>query len=46
MGHPASIQTKFLIEMFKALPEEVIVWGFAERLLVSSADGTRGHDTK
>jgi hypothetical protein len=44
MGGPTSIQTKFLIiiiRLFKALPEEVIVCNFAERLAVSSAEGIR-----
>jgi hypothetical protein len=41
MRNPSSLQTKFLIELFKALPEDVIVRAFAEGLRMSSADGTR-----
>ena len=41
MPNPTSPQTRFLLELFKALPEDIIVRGFAEGLVVSSADGTR-----
>jgi hypothetical protein len=41
MPNPTSLQTKFLLELFKALPEDIIVRGFAEGFVVSSADGSR-----
>ena len=35
------LQTKFLIELFRALPEDAIVHGFADGLVVTNAEGTR-----
>jgi hypothetical protein len=46
MRYPSSLDMKFLIELFNASPEDVIVRAFAEGLAMSQCEwDKRGSDT-